>query len=577
MVHLAERRDSGRERRRSRHHTRRREIQRGRQSLRVDHHPPQQVDHLGLRPGDGVQLVVLEWAFVLRRDRRGPAGLALLRHLRDEGDGGLGAELDDDFDFALAGEEGGGNEVAFPGLAVDDHDRVGLLSALDSDVARHAPEHSGGRVARPARGDRRIDHQPLVSRPDAQDVLRRGLVDPGDGAGEPGISGQTELGVLVAGHVLHEHVRLALVSLGVLLERIDAVDDLHRPLAVAEHRLGDGRPRVGVQEDARVLLEARCVGRGADARLGLLIGGRHDLDAVLGVELLLDGLHGPRRSLPRREARDDGPRLRVEVDLSLPVLLRAHPHSILVEVARVPFAIPGVLVHVLLDAIVVLGVAAGRWHIPQDLHQLLHLEQGLAVEAGAEDGFRALQVEGVVPVGPTELGQAVPSQVARGESQGAVQVLEDGAEFLLARALVVVGDGLVEKREVAGLLHVLHDRQNVPQVVVAVEILLGAGLALADGRLAGERIELVHGGAVEALDGEELFDHRPRLARHVRQNTHQVLVGVADADAPVAAVAQLVERQVTGPEEGRVVLPGAQRVDDPVERRIGGLHVPEVA
>ena len=202
--------------------------------------------------------------------------------------------------------------------------------------------------------------------------------------------------------------------------------------------------------------------------------------------------------------------------------------------------------------------------------------QGLAVEASAEDGFRSFHVESVVPVSPTQLGQTVAAQVAGGEGQGSMQVFEHGAELLLAHALVVVADELVEECRVAGFLDVFDDGQDVPEVVVAVEILLRAGMALADRRLHGERIELVHGGAVEALDGEQLFDHLPRLVRHVRQDAHQVLVGVAHADAPVAAVAELVHRQVAGPEEGRVVLSGTEHVDDPVERRIGRLDVAQM-
>ena len=231
-------------------------------------------------------------------------------------------------------------------------------------MACHAPEHPGGCVARPVFGDAGVDHQPLVGRTDTQDVLGRGLVDPGNGSRQPGVPGQTELRVLVAGHVLHEHIRLTFVGVRVLLERIDSVDDLHRPFAVAQHGFGDGRPRVGMQEDARVLLEARRVGRRADARLRLLIGGGHDLDAVFRVQLLLDGFHGPGGPVRRREARDDGPRLGVQVDLSLLVLLRTHRVSVFVDVADVPLAVPGVLVHVLLDPIVFLGVALGGFHIP---------------------------------------------------------------------------------------------------------------------------------------------------------------------------------------------------------------------
>ena len=299
VVHLAERGHRRRQRGRTGHHARRGKIQGGGQPLCVDQHPPKQVDHLGQLTTDGVKLVALERTGILRRHGGYPAHLALLRHLLDEGHGGLLADLHDDVNVALSREQGSGHHLAFHGLAVDHHDR--RIPTFDAKVARHTPEHAGRRVARPVLGNCRIDHQAREGRADTQDVLGRGLVDPGNGSGQPGSPGQTELRVLIASHVLDEHIGLAFVRLRVLLEGIDPVDDLHRPFAVAQHGFGDGRPRVWMQEDAAVLLEARRVGRRADARLHLLIGGRHDLDAVLGIQLVLDGLHGPGGPLGRRE------------------------------------------------------------------------------------------------------------------------------------------------------------------------------------------------------------------------------------------------------------------------------------
>ena len=68
----------------------------------MDQHPPEEINHFGQLTADAVELVPLEWAGILRRHGGGPAGLALLRHLLDEGEGGLAAELHDDLNFALS-------------------------------------------------------------------------------------------------------------------------------------------------------------------------------------------------------------------------------------------------------------------------------------------------------------------------------------------------------------------------------------------------------------------------------------------------------------------------------------------
>jgi len=125
-------------------------------------------------------------AGVLRRHGGDPAGLAFLRHLLDEGHGGLAAEFHDDLDFGPSRQEGGGHDIACHRFAVDEHDRVCSITALDPDVACHAPEHPGGRVARPVFGEAGVDHQPVVGRTDPQDVFRRGLVDPGNGSDSQG-------------------------------------------------------------------------------------------------------------------------------------------------------------------------------------------------------------------------------------------------------------------------------------------------------------------------------------------------------------------------------------------------------
>ena len=142
---------------------------------------------------------------------------------------------------------------------------------------------------------------------------------------------------------------------------------------------------------------------------------------------------------------------------------------------------------------VILRVAPGRSPVAEEAHQILHLEQGLAVQAGAEDGLRAFQVEGIVPIGPAEIRQAVPPQVPRREGQGPVQMLENRAGLGLPRSLFIVGDVLLEEGDVAGLLDVLDYGQDVPEVVVAVEVLIRSGMALSDGSLHGQRVELVHG------------------------------------------------------------------------------------
>ena len=152
VVHLAERRDAGGQGGRARHHSRRREVERGRQALRMHSHLSEEVNHLGLRAVQGMEFFRPQGTAVLRFHRRDPAGLALPRHAGDERHGGGRAEPDDDFGFGPPGQRGHGNEAAGQGNPVDEHGGIGPCAAFDADAAGHAPENARRRIARPGGG-----------------------------------------------------------------------------------------------------------------------------------------------------------------------------------------------------------------------------------------------------------------------------------------------------------------------------------------------------------------------------------------------------------------------------------------
>ncbi len=95
---------------------------------------------------------------------------------------------------------------------------------------------------------------------------------------------------------------------------------------------------------------------------------------------------------------------------------------------------------------------------------------------------------------------------------------------------------------------------------------------VAGGGLHGERVELVHRGAVALLHAEQLTQQIPALAGHVRQDTHHVLRAVAEADA-ARAQPQLVERQVARPVFGGVALARVVDVEHGVQRRVRRLDL----
>ncbi len=65
------------------------------------------------------------------------------------------------------------------------------------------------------------------------------------------------------------------------------------PVAIAEQRFCDHGPRVGMQEDPAVLLGARRIGgNAAQFRVITIKAGRAEFDAIFGVQLFVNRIHG---------------------------------------------------------------------------------------------------------------------------------------------------------------------------------------------------------------------------------------------------------------------------------------------
>src|SRR5690606_16438141 len=122
------------------------------------------------------------------------------------------------------------------------------------DMIAGATVEAADPKAGPRGRDTGVNAQPRVFRAHAENPLYGGLIGPGSGPGKPAIAGEAELRMLVAENVLGIDVRLALedVDTVVLRRRVDLVVVAEGALAIAEHRLGDNHPGVGVQEDTAI-------------------------------------------------------------------------------------------------------------------------------------------------------------------------------------------------------------------------------------------------------------------------------------------------------------------------------------
>src|SRR5690242_7487318 len=196
-----------------------------------------------------------------------------------------------------------------------------------ADLVGRAAESPGGGEAGPGRRQHRIYAQPVEFRADPEDPLRdRGEV-PGGRSGQPRV-----LGLAVGGRVrsrdhLGVDVRLAAVDVADLFpgRGIDALVVAERGVTAAGHRLGDHHPRVGVAEDAAVLLVTRRVG-GNLAQLEVIarVGGLQQHDAVLGGQPLAHAVQRPDGgSVVEANAAHHAHALRLDENLSFVVGRRA--------------------------------------------------------------------------------------------------------------------------------------------------------------------------------------------------------------------------------------------------------------
>src|SRR5690606_32992460 len=110
--------------------------------------------------------------------------------------------------------------------------------------------------------------------------------------------------------------------------------------------------------------------------------------------------------------------------------------------------------------------------------------------------------------------------------------------------------------------------KDKPEVVVAVvrRPVLALG-GITDACLAGKRVDLVHGGAVDILDAEKEFEKAARSFGIERESREDILRSVAATNAPTAE-AQLVQRKVAAPVLGYPALAGIEDVDHGVEGRV---------
>ncbi len=116
---------------------------------------------------------------------------------------------------------GNGNQVAGNGLAVECDFFDAFLDAgavHHLDVQRLVPEPARGGESLPRGGNAGINAQAVVVGPDAQDVLGRGVVSPGGGAGKPGDARSAGALAENAVGVLRIDVGLTAADLGLFVE-----------------------------------------------------------------------------------------------------------------------------------------------------------------------------------------------------------------------------------------------------------------------------------------------------------------------------------------------------------------------
>ncbi len=184
---------------------------------------------------------------------------------------------------------------------------------------------------------------------------------------------------------------------------------------------------------------------------------------------------------------------------------------------------------------------------------------GRRLERLAGLGREGVQVEAVVPVRAADERQAVGPEPGQRVLDGAAQVV---VQRRLAAGGVVVRDGLVEDRPVAGLLEIGGDREHEPQRVVVEPRPDGVVAALR------ERLVLVVGAAVGQLRRGDVEQARAGAVGEQVHEPQQVLGRVPEAHP--AADPGLEQRRRPRQVERHHALVRVPGVDHPVDVLVAG-------
>jgi hypothetical protein len=142
--------------------------------------------------------------------------------------------------------------------------------------------------------DTRVDDETLESEPHPENPTRHCRVIPASTASKPGMPRSPVRGVVFAHDELAVGIRLSFAHLDLVILVIgqQGVVVLHRPAAAAQLAFGNHRPRVGMAEDRRILLdslvdathEANIVVRFGECR-------PQEMNAVVRVKVLVHRVH----------------------------------------------------------------------------------------------------------------------------------------------------------------------------------------------------------------------------------------------------------------------------------------------
>src|SRR3989338_2608812 len=129
---------------------------------------------------------------------------------------------------------------------------ISFTPAPYRDIITHSLEDATHREPTPRRGNHGRNHQPVIRRTNAEDVLRNRHIVPRSGAGEPGVLRLAMRRRIFSGDHLRVGVRLTTMQPAHLLagRRIDPKIVFKRSVGIAHQSLRNHHPRIVVAEDA---------------------------------------------------------------------------------------------------------------------------------------------------------------------------------------------------------------------------------------------------------------------------------------------------------------------------------------